>query len=714
MAFMHGWALVLGTLAVSLPVIIHLLTKPKPVRLPVSTLRFIRGAVQQRAARSRLRDWLILLLRTAAIILIALAIARPLSQTQAALSSEGAASTIRLVVVDVSQSMAAEAGGIAAMERARVIAEPYLQPESGLNANLAFAAAETRPVFDRPSGNMTALRSELAQCQPRPQTLNVAALLNKAAELFAKGYKAERYELIIVTDFQRTQWASADFSRIPEGIHIHFESVSPAQTPENLGLLRVATRGRNTAQREIALEVDVGNFSRATRSVQVELDLGSNSYRLEGVCPPGVTTTLEQTVQFSGPGWQIGEARLVGPDDALRADDRRSIALSVAATPSYVIVSREPASRRPSSSYFLERALVPYRGDASQRSLNPQIVRLDPSDLEADRLASADLIVLCRPGKLAEPSIRLLASLLRRGRAVLYLASETVDAINLKQLADAAGENMRLPVEFLPPASGRAREELFVLEAHVDQSPFSVFGEALPTVLGEIRVSQSLPTRNLERGLRDDVVAGYSDGSAMLVVVGSGAGTLAVWNADLASSSLPRSPAFVPLLGELVERLLEDRRAGNLITSGEAFVVDLAASVQSLEGLAVRPPIGNDAAATADRVAAEELEVALGQFVDSGLGVSWQSQAAGPPGVYRVEQANTLVHATAVGLPPEESDLRPMDANILTERLGGGRSITFRAADSDQQRDDHLWVWLAAGCVACLLFELLALRVFRV
>ena len=67
----------LGIAAVAAPVVVHLLTRPRPVRLPLSTLRFVREAVRQRRARSWLRDLLVLLLRTAAVILLALAVARP-------------------------------------------------------------------------------------------------------------------------------------------------------------------------------------------------------------------------------------------------------------------------------------------------------------------------------------------------------------------------------------------------------------------------------------------------------------------------------------------------------------------------------------------------------------------------------------------------------------------------------------------------------------
>src|SRR5262245_15624656 len=110
MSVLHMWALGLGVAAATLPVIIHRLTRPKPITLPTSTLRFIQGAVRERRASHRLRDLVVLALRTAAVALLALAFARPfLGESDA---STGAESATRVVLLDVSQSLAAGERGI--------------------------------------------------------------------------------------------------------------------------------------------------------------------------------------------------------------------------------------------------------------------------------------------------------------------------------------------------------------------------------------------------------------------------------------------------------------------------------------------------------------------------------------------------------------------------------------------------------------------------
>ena len=72
------WIFLFGGLAVVGPVIAHLLAKPRYRRLPFTMLRFLRSGQVESRSRRKLRDMLILLLRCAIIVLIALLFARPL------------------------------------------------------------------------------------------------------------------------------------------------------------------------------------------------------------------------------------------------------------------------------------------------------------------------------------------------------------------------------------------------------------------------------------------------------------------------------------------------------------------------------------------------------------------------------------------------------------------------------------------------------------
>src|SRR5437868_13374394 len=75
--FLHPWAIAIGVLAAGLPVAVHFLTRPRPVKMPLSTLRFVQEALHQLQTRHRLRDAIVLALRTLAVLLVGFAVARP-------------------------------------------------------------------------------------------------------------------------------------------------------------------------------------------------------------------------------------------------------------------------------------------------------------------------------------------------------------------------------------------------------------------------------------------------------------------------------------------------------------------------------------------------------------------------------------------------------------------------------------------------------------
>ena len=76
------WIFLFGGLAVAGPVIAHLLAKPRFRRLPFTMLRFLHSGQIESRSRKKLRDLLILLLRCAIIVLIAMLFAQPILHTK--------------------------------------------------------------------------------------------------------------------------------------------------------------------------------------------------------------------------------------------------------------------------------------------------------------------------------------------------------------------------------------------------------------------------------------------------------------------------------------------------------------------------------------------------------------------------------------------------------------------------------------------------------
>lgn len=714
MAFLHGWAILAGVLGIGLPVFIHWLTRPRPIRMPLSTIRFVQEIIHQRRARNRLRDLLILALRTLAVALIALAFARPLIGRRPLVSDHNTGEAVRVVVLDVSASMGAVDHGMAILERARAVAAEHLRVRSGLRAGLVLAAAKARPVLDAPTANLAPLREELSRATPRPERLDAQAAIAIAAHLLAAETPSGiRRELVIVSDFQKSNWSKLDYAALPPDTQVQFESVAPATPPANLAVLRGTVRGRAQQGEDATIDVEIGNYSAASREVQVEVRVADAAATLRGLCPPRSRSLLTGRIALRQEGWQPGSIRLVGVEDALAEDNRLFIVPNVRRSPTCMLITREPGRAAPLSSYFLSRALDPSRPDEPRTGV--QVFRNDPAQIDREQLNSAEFMLLDHPGPLSAENIRLLASLLRRGRSALYVCGEMADAANLKLLADAAPE-LRLPVEFFPTASpgtrgSRPRTNLRVEHFQKSEPPFSIFDEGVLSTIAALRFTAALGSRRSERGVSDEVLATYDDGSAMLVATSCGQGELAILNVDLAESRFPSSPLFVPLIHELVARLTSARRQIDRTGSGEPLMLHLPAEPESAGQLRVTRWHSDSPAPATDGMSAGGHE--FGELIEDSNSILWRWDAAGVPGIYCVRHRDNVVFALATALPGEESDLDPAPPAQLESQASAGRRAHYRAAADQQPRDDDQWSWLAVACVLCMLGELGILRIFK-
>ncbi len=696
--------MVIGMAAAAAPVVVHWLTRPRPMRAPLSTIRFVREAVRQRRARHRLRDFLILAARTLAILLLAAAFAGPRWNRPPLVSDDQTGSTVRVVVLDVSQSMAAVDRGMQALDRARPVTAGYLKYRRDLKANLILAAARPEAVFDTASSNLESLREELARCRVLPERLDVNRALTAAAEMLTPTDEDDRRrrELVVISDFQRENWGGARFDPLPADTQIQLESTAAMPPPANLAITRAVCRPLGLQQDRVQLEIDVGNYSTSARKATLEVALGESVFRLDTTCSPGQKTSLTEEVPVRTTGWLWGEVRLVGVDDALTVDNVRPLVVELREKPVFALVTRQPATLRPSASHLLECALVPDKGTNDESSA--RLVRIDPDTMDQQSLAPADLILLSHCGKLSDESVQLLTALLRRGRPMVYVAAETIDATNLQRIAKAAGSGLQMPVQFLPLGRGQYRKDQFLANVDRDHPPFRVFGDTLPAVIGRLRFSGGLSSQRIQAEqtfAEDAVLATYGDGTVCLVLSESDAGSLAVLNADLLASNLWQTSAFVPLMDELVQTMLSHGHGRDTFLCGEPLLARL--------------PIDAGVAAELNVVSADSSDTSAtpGELADDAAGTIWNWLAPDRPGVYRIQRDDDTVFAATVVVPSAESDLSSLDADVVQNRLAAGREVYFRSAGDQSEGRQDAWKWFAVACVLCFVAEIGFLLAFR-
>ena len=105
--------------AAAIPLLLHLLQKKRKIQMPFSTVRFLKLAQRRSASRVRLENILLWLLRTAILVLLALAFAMPVLRTSSFGSFLGEAQRDVAIVWDVSYSMTYESGRTRVWDDAR-------------------------------------------------------------------------------------------------------------------------------------------------------------------------------------------------------------------------------------------------------------------------------------------------------------------------------------------------------------------------------------------------------------------------------------------------------------------------------------------------------------------------------------------------------------------------------------------------------------------
>ena len=114
--------LLFGLVAAAIPLIIHLFNFRRPKRVDFSSLEFLKELQKTTMQRVRIKQWLLLLLRTLAIACLILAFARPTLTGGLAGTLGGRANSSIALVVDNSLSRTLRDAAGAYLEQARDLA----------------------------------------------------------------------------------------------------------------------------------------------------------------------------------------------------------------------------------------------------------------------------------------------------------------------------------------------------------------------------------------------------------------------------------------------------------------------------------------------------------------------------------------------------------------------------------------------------------------
>ena len=300
MIFLHPLVLI-GIVAAAIPALLHLFQRRTPPEVEFPPLRYLNEAERRSARRLRLRHLLLLILRTALIVVLVLAAARPLVPAR----RTGAAHppTALALILDNSLSSGAVSGGQVTLERLKSAARSVLDRATPTDRLwLVLADGIIR------AGGRDELRGAVDSATADARRLDLVAAVNAAAQVVGADPSVIR-EVQIVSDLQRTALVVGRVT-LPPGVRVQALAARPA--PPNRGI----TSARVTAG---AVAVSIGGAI-AGGPVPVTLRVRDRDVG-RALAEAGATVTLP--VGATSPGWWAGEVVL--PPDELRSDDRRAV-----------------------------------------------------------------------------------------------------------------------------------------------------------------------------------------------------------------------------------------------------------------------------------------------------------------------------------------------------------------------------------------------------
>ncbi len=701
-----------GAVAVAAPVIIHLLHRRKAKRVDWGAMRFLLELLARSRRRLWLHELLLLVVRTAVIACIALAMVRPAFERSSAKANgngmmrQGRTASVLMIDDSVSSAVGRAQPAIASMKK---LALGYVDSLAAgdevsvlLMSQLGSAASD--PVFD-----LQALKSQLAAMGSSTVATDVPRLVDAAlAQL--KRHINPGAELVLVTDGRREGWRQEETAlwedlrqrlRGPgkasfgtRGRPTVLVLAPPASAVEdNLAITSLrADRTLVTAGSPTGLRVRVANFGKGVCEPTVQLAingrvLGSKSASI----PPGDAREVVFNHTFDVPGSYSLESMLVNHRDVLAGDDRRALALQVESSLPVLLVENGPHEGLKSDLGFLALALSPETSGRGPFELTRvTLAQLTPAMLQNCRVVVLGDLPLLEPSML-DALERFVVS----GGGVLVGLGPHTDLQAVNRFWARGGEG------FLPCPLERAvkpeRPSLPVQSA-AGHPVFSAFPEASDQAWKAARVKSwfKLDLKQ-NKGTAVEVLLKLDTNDPLVVECRRGLGLVSLMTTTLGAdwTDLPLQAAYVPLMRGLVGHLGSFVIPPRNLAPGERIIYPPRGnSAQQVRGI---DPNGKPLNLTSG--AWEGREAVL-------------SKPLLEPGTYSLQDpVQTTPVRFAVALNPAESALMPITDREISQVFDGQVQIFHSAEQIVQNLDParrqsvELWKWLLLGAVGLMFVE---------
>lgn len=695
----HTPLLLATGLVALLPVLLHFASRGAARTAPFSSLIFLRRAVQRKARQIRIENRRLMLLRSLAALLLALALAQPVFKWGGTATVHPGSEVTAVLVIDNSMSMSVVENTRTRLERAKEAALTILD---GFSENdrvaLLLASAQPAILLGEPTVRHDECRDAIARIAFAWTASDLFGSFQEALTILRNAETPVR-EIYLITDLQKNAWSR--FGELPAdartpGVSVYLCDVGLEETP-NTAITQARVQPPSVlpgAPVEIAFEiVHYGPAARGNVGLQCQFDGGRALQNVLSLSPG--RPVLQQYMQrYNTPGVRPGQARL--DRDALMADNTRYFAVDVASTREVLLLDgpgETGAGATPGR--FLASALRTLMANPSGGFELHVEMDTDLRRLEAPGAEDFDLIVLAHPPRLTPEQVFRLRNLAEAGAGVLLFLGANADIETLNRHASPG----------LIPGTLRG---LVDAPGHLQSVDFSYPALTLFRNLrnGDLSLPVIHQYHRIDADAEARVLARFGGGAPALLSrrIGRGEVAVAAFSADDSMTDFPARKIYLPLWAEFTRHLTSRSQIATMFLTGETVPVTgrvQAARAGSAQVLVERP----DGTTTALSLRGEGRYVGA-YFTDTQR-----------PGVYRLRRPPEGApeffqpQAFAVNVPAAESDLTRADKGEIREALEGFPVRTFDSRNNLAPRlhaarsGSPLWNGILLAALALILFE---------
>ncbi len=447
-----------GAMAAGIPVAIHLFFRSRYRTVPWAAMKFLLTSVEQTSRRLKFQELILLLLRMAVLILLALAFARPISSM---LKGTGRGEAVDAVFVfDTSFSMGASDGeNKTRLDRAKAQASHILDelpPHSTIQI-LTCAGKRKALLGPRTPANLDQARDILTKdLELDHLSTNLALGVEEAYGVLQRG-QASNKEFYLFSDMQKNGFDEQPaelknaLASIKEKAVVHFVRCGTQSKLKNGAVVNIVPQAGVPRPGE---RVDFAVFVKNTGTEPLEktflsLDViekkkkgDTDPARLPGKrnekvevpkIAPGATEAVTITVKLTEPGLTVLTARLT--NDQMEGDNQFDQVIQVRDQVNILVVDGKYSEREPekSSSFFLMHSLLPVKEtERATYKYNPRVV---PARLAAPTLLGNQhvcILVNCalefKAGaeKLPDDFRQELEKFVRKGKGLIIFSGDNV------------------------------------------------------------------------------------------------------------------------------------------------------------------------------------------------------------------------------------------------------------------------------------------------